>query len=102
MRRDLGDEGGLAECLEGLATTCSASGRKEEAVTLLGAAHAIRGTFGVAASVPERTEAAAHLDALRAELDGESFTRAWEAGLKLRTDEAVERSLQLGTSLRPS
>ncbi len=51
---------------------------------------------------PERTEAAAHLDALRAELDAESFTRAWEAGLKLRTDEAVERSLQVGTSLRPS
>ena len=50
IRRDLGDEGGLAECLEGLAAICTAGGRAEEAVTLLGVAHAIRGTYGVAAS----------------------------------------------------
>ena len=95
IRRDLGDEGGLAECLEGLAATCTASGRDEEAVTLLGAAHTIRDAYGVAASLPERTDTAAQLEALRADLNTKAFANAWEAGIKLSTDEAINRGLRL-------
>ncbi len=97
IRRDLGDEGGLAECLEGLAAISTAAGRTEEAVTLLGVAHSIRETYGVAASLPERTEAVAQLDALRAGLGTETFRRAWEAGIKLSTEEAIDRCLRLRT-----
>jgi predicted ATPase/DNA-binding SARP family transcriptional activator len=97
IRRDLGDDGGLAECLEGLATTCIALERNEEAVTLLGAATSIRETYGVAASLPERTETAIQLDALRTDLDRETFTKAWEAGTKVRPDEAIDRCMRLRT-----
>ena len=48
------------------------AGRTEEAVTLFGGA-TIRGTYGVAASLPERSEAVAQLDALRAGLSAETF-----------------------------
>ena len=98
IRRDLGDEGGLAECMEGLAATCQILGNSDEAVTLLGGAHSLRENFGVAASLPERHEVAAELDALRARLEPAIFARAWEAGIKLRTDEAIDRCLHLGPS----
>ncbi len=98
IRRDLGDEAGLAECLEGLAATHRASGRADEAVTLLGAAHTIREAYGVAASLPERTEVVAQLDALRADLDAETFTSAWDAGAQLSSDEAVARSCTSATA----
>ena len=97
IRRGLGGEGGLAECLEGLAVVSTAAGRTEEAVTLLGVAHSIRETYGVAASLPERTEGVAQLDALRAGLGAGSFRRSWEEGIKLSTEEAIDRCLRLHT-----
>ncbi len=99
IRRELGDDGGLAECLEGLATVCTGLGRTDEAVTLLGAASSIRETYGVAASLPERTDTAALLKTLRAEVDTDAFTKAWEAGRKLRTDEAIDRWMRLRSSI---
>ncbi|HXW82162.1 MAG TPA: BTAD domain-containing putative transcriptional regulator, partial [Acidimicrobiales bacterium] len=96
IRRDLGDEGGLAECLEGLAATCNALGQRAEAVTLLAVAHSVRDAYGVAASLPERTEAARQLDDLRSATDAQVFATAWEAGIKLTLEEAVERCLGLG------
>ncbi len=98
IRQDLGDEGGLAECMEGLAAVCETVGNREEAVTLLGGAHSLRENFGVAASLPERHEVAAALDALRAGLEPVAFASAWEAGIKLRTEEAIDRCLRLGLS----
>ena len=95
IRQDLGDEGGLAECFEGLAKTSLASGKGQEAVVLLAAAESIRETYGVTASLPERTEAAAQLADLQAYLDDETFTKAWEEGTKLRTEEVMDRCARL-------
>ena len=50
---------------KGWRSVSTAAGKQpEEAVTLLGVAHSIRETYGVAASLPERTEGVAQLDAL--------------------------------------
>jgi predicted ATPase/DNA-binding SARP family transcriptional activator len=100
IRHDLGDEGGLAECMEGLATMCGTSGRPEEAVSLLGAAHAIRENYGVAASLPEREEASALIEALRVHLAPKAFAKAWEAGIKMSIDEAVDRCVGLAEAPR--
>ena len=64
-------------------------------MTLVGAAHTIRDAYGVAASLPERTDTAAQLEALRADLTTKAFTNAWEAGIKLSTEEAIDRGLRL-------
>jgi hypothetical protein len=58
-----------------------------------------RETYGAAASIPERTERVTQLDALRADLDAETFTKAWEAETKLRPDEAIDRCMQLQTGM---
>jgi hypothetical protein len=73
---------------------CTAMGDVEEAVTLLGAATSIRDTCGVAVPLPEHTETAVHLDALQTHVDADAFTKAWEAGTKLRTDEAIDRCMR--------
>ena len=89
MRQELGDDAGVAECLEGLAATAAATGRQREAVVLLAAAAARREATGVLPHAQEEAELASQTGALRAAVAPAAFAAAWNEGTVLRTDEIV-------------
>jgi predicted ATPase/DNA-binding SARP family transcriptional activator len=80
-----------SECLSGIASVVRARERPQEATRLLAAASALRKRSGIAAGVAsglwERER-----DAARAELGEASFSVAWEEGLVLRDEEALDRA----------
>jgi predicted ATPase/DNA-binding SARP family transcriptional activator len=89
LRYELGDEAGLAECLEGLAGSYLASGRASDAALLLGAADSLRETTGAPIALDERARVEALIDASRALL-GDAFAEAWETGRRHRSADIVE------------
>ena len=80
-----------SECLGGIASVVRARERPQEATRLLAAASTLRKRSGIVPSVAsglwEREREAA-----RAELGEVSFMTAWEEGLVLRDDEALDRA----------
>ncbi len=95
LRRQLGDQLGVAECLHGLAAVALSTGPADDAVTLLAAAVRLRTVAGAEPLPEERVAAEALLIAAQASLTREEFGRAWEAGSNLDTDAAVERAYLL-------
>ena len=96
LRRQLGDQLGVAECLRGVAAVALSTGRANDSVILLAAASGQHKAAG-AEPLPEESLAAnAVLTAARALLTAEQFGRAWETGANLDTDAAVEQAYLLG------
>lgn len=97
LRRQLGDQLGVAECLHGLATVALSSGRAEDGLTLVAAAIRLRTAAGAEPLPEDRVADEALVTAAQVSLTPEEFGRAWEAGTNLDTDAAVE----LAYLLRP-
>lgn len=95
LRRQLGDQLGVAECLHGLAAVALSTGRADDGLTLLAAAIRLRTAAGAEPLPEHRVADEALLAAAQASLTGEKFGRAWEAGTNLDTDAAVERAYLL-------
>ena len=80
-----------SECLGGIASVVHARERPQEAARLLAAASTLRKRSGIAPSVAsglwERER-----EAVRAELGEASFMTAWEEGLGLHDEEALDRA----------
>jgi len=95
VRHELGDDAGLAECLEGLAVAAMGVGRPVDAACLLGAAHARRQASGALPHPEEETEVRSTEAQVRAGLAPDEFTRAWEHGGGLGPEEALRHGRDL-------
>jgi predicted ATPase/DNA-binding SARP family transcriptional activator len=80
-----------SECIGGIAAVVRAREQPQEATRLLAAASTLRKRSGIAAGVAaglwERER-----DAARAELGDASFSAAWDEGLALRDEDALDRA----------
>jgi tetratricopeptide (TPR) repeat protein len=99
LRHDLGDEAGLAECLEGLACSVAARedvpGGMERAVTMIAAATSIRGRTGATAAPAICESFEPVLGAGRATLGEAAYAAAVERGQRLSVPEVVAFALEL-------
>ena len=89
LRHELGDDAGLAECLEGVGAAGAAMGWPAEAATVLAAAHARRAASGALPPPHEAAQIAALTDSLRSAMEPSAFTQAWQEGLELDTAKVV-------------
>ena len=95
LGRPVNDEIGLAFCVEGLAWCAAAMGRFTEAATLLGAAYAVCKRSGAADS-HSAIHRFAHDEVeaqVRNELGEDAYRKAYEAGARCTSDEAVALAL---------
>ena len=97
LYRTLGDPGGLAACLDGLAGVHAASGDAQRAAQLLGAADALRESTGEPVQPTDRDDHERFVAAAGERLDDASFAAARASGARLSTDEAIELALARDT-----
>ena len=90
VRDELGDEAGLAECLEGLATAAVATRAHARAAALLGAASARRQASGATPPPAEDREIRALTNAVRAGMEPADFVLASEYGRALSSEAGVD------------
>ena len=96
LRHELGDEAGLAECLEGLAEVSSVGGDHDTSATLLAASAALRTRTGSHASPAERATADRLLAAARSNLEPAAFARDVERGRSFLLSELVDYAQEVG------
>ena len=94
LRTELGDPWGTAGIVEGIAGIAAALGKRHQAVTLLAAAAATRDRLGVSRG-PHWLRGKQILDAMQAEMSDARFSTAWDAGLALSYQGAVEAARRL-------
>jgi tetratricopeptide (TPR) repeat protein len=90
----LGHRSAVAHELECIAFILGKKGRPESAVTLLGAADALRGSIDANMTSPERVEYDQVILELHAALDEKKFGQSWLAGQSMSIDRAIELALQ--------
>ncbi len=86
---------GIANSLEGIATTCTIQRQFAEAARLFGAAEALREFLGATPSPLPGLSAKHKLAALHTQLDEAAFVTAWAAGRTLTPEQAVAYALTL-------
>jgi hypothetical protein len=91
--RELGDQLGAAECLEGLAAIAAGTGEPARVARLLGAVEALREAMGTPQPPVERLDHEATVAATRAALGAAAFAAAWSEGQALTPEEAVAYAL---------
>ena len=94
ITNELGDTAQMTEPLQGLAAVLVALGEPERGVRLLGANVAIRERLG-GGPPPEWLRLGDPLGEARRLLSAEAYNQAWEAGLGMSVDEAVQKALEL-------
>jgi hypothetical protein len=92
--RELGDQRGIAECLEGWSALARAQGHAERVARLHGAAEALGTVMRKPLSSTKRTDLEHFIAALRAQLGEHAFAVAWAAGQALTLEQAVAEALQ--------
>ena len=101
LSAEVGEANNVAYCLEGLATIATSEGRLERAARLWGAAEAILEPIEVIA-YPYATDRSLHdkqVAAARKRLNEETWTRAWEEGRAMTTEQAIEYALEKEATL---
>jgi hypothetical protein len=91
MRLSLGDKGGIARCLEGLARVAPAP---IVAARLLGAASKLREDLGYPVPPSIAVDQDRYLDTLRTAIGG-AFPQVWNEARALTLDEAVGEALNI-------
>jgi predicted ATPase/DNA-binding CsgD family transcriptional regulator/class 3 adenylate cyclase len=79
----------LTQTLDAFAELAAGTGRHEEAVRLLGAAHSARSDFGYVRWAPEESAFEALGRELREQLGDDDYEAAWHEGARLTLEEAV-------------
>lgn len=90
LRRDLGDQRGIAECLEGHASRMTLEGQVEPAIRLFATAAAMRNTLGAPGSPADRRQVQKHLGLAWATSKPERAAEAWRVGSAATVDDAVD------------
>jgi non-specific serine/threonine protein kinase len=102
LRLQLGDQRGMATCLERLAQLAAATGRMEHAAWLWGAAEARREAIGLGLRHDEAADRERLLAVAATAIGDADFTKARQRGREATIDEAVEFALQHpGDYIRP-
>ena len=91
MRQELGDQGGIAWCLERFADVASRQGGAgvERAAKLYGAAYSLRRSVDSGVDPLERSEHERHIAVVRAQIDPAKWDSAWAAGQAMPVQQAV-------------
>ncbi len=93
---EIGDEGNVAYCLEGLAAIAADEDELERAARLWGAAEALLENAEVLTSphVPDRSLHQRQVADARARLEPEAWQKAWAQGRAMTLEQAVEYALE--------
>lgn len=91
--RELGHRAAVAHELECIAFILSQKDQPERAVTLLGAAGALRESIDSTMTPAERIEYDKVISTLRSQLGEDKFKQLWNAGRALSMDQAIEYAL---------
>jgi DNA-binding CsgD family transcriptional regulator len=93
---ELGDEAGVAYCLEGIADLISTEDQAERKTRLYGASEAPLETVGAPLYVQmhDRELYARNLEKLRVRLGEEVFETAWSEGRAMTTKQAIDHALK--------
>ncbi len=94
LRKELGDKGGIAWCLEKEAEMAAAEGNWERAVRLLGIANSLRASVNAAIDLADQPEHQRRLGALRAQLGEPAFAAAWDEGRAMTVEQAITYALE--------
>jgi non-specific serine/threonine protein kinase len=89
LAQQLGDKVDTADALDGLARVAVAEGASERALTIAGAAHALRDRIGYETPKPWRRRLQKSIDAARADISPKVAATAWERGTRLNEQQAV-------------
>lgn len=92
--KELGHRAAVAHELECIAFILSQKEKPDRAVTLLGAAGAIRQLINSAMTVPERAEYEQVLSTLHAQLDENKFKQLWDSGRAMTMEQAIQSALE--------
>ncbi|MBV9579386.1 MAG: tetratricopeptide repeat protein [Chloroflexi bacterium] len=90
---DLRDMSSVARCLESVASLEVEGGDGVQAATLYAAAEALRQSIGVPATAVSRPARAERIAKLECRLGHKRFLAAWNHGLGMSTDRAIQRAL---------
>jgi hypothetical protein len=90
IRRDIGDKGGSAWCLERLAEVAREQGSVDRAVRVFGAAAALRSSIGSIIDPVDQPKIEQALAAMSAQLGMLAFDSAWSEGQKMILDDAIK------------
>jgi len=93
VRMETGDKGGMAWCLEKLAEANSLQSRLQTAVTIFGAASALRATVGSVMDATDRPEYEHMIAGLRTALGKQAFAAAWTEGQAMTLEQAIHYAL---------
>ena len=93
LARELGDQRGIVDALEGIAQLSSGRGSPEVGARLLGAAEALRAAADLPLVSGESAQHAQQLAALHGALGAEAFAAAWDEGRALSIEDAVDLAL---------
>jgi tetratricopeptide (TPR) repeat protein len=96
VQRERENPGGVAEGLAGFAAVAAAGGQAERAARLLGAATATWEGRGLAMWPAERAEYERTTARARAQIDEETWARAWDEGRTMTMEQAIEYALAEG------
>lgn len=91
--KELGHRAAVAHELECIAFILAQKGKPESAVTLLGAAQALRELIDSSMTLPERAEYDKVVSALRADVAENKFKLRWNSGREMSMEQAVEYAL---------
>jgi len=92
--KELGHRAAVAHELECIAFILIQKSQPERAVTLLGAAEALRQLIDSTMTPPERTDYERVVSELRANVNENTFKQLWDAGRAMNMDQAVEYALK--------
>jgi predicted ATPase/DNA-binding SARP family transcriptional activator/Tfp pilus assembly protein PilF len=96
LNREYGDTIGMVECLGGFAAILGMTGKPELAARLFGAVESLLESSGIAGRIErsDQIEYDHYSAAVRAQLDEETFARAWRLGRAMTLEQAIEFALK--------
>ena len=100
ISRRLGEQVGVAICIEGFASVAQRRGQMRRAARLYGAAAGIRERVGIPQRPAQRADHEGAVAATRRQLGEVAFVAAWAAGRRLTVDEAVDEATTGGAADR--
>ena len=93
IRQEIGDNGGVAWCLEKLAELAFRNGKLEKAVQILGAASEVRNKVNSPINLADKPDHDALLSLLCESLGPEAYQAAWKVGIAMPLDETIQLAL---------
>jgi non-specific serine/threonine protein kinase len=102
LRRELGDQVGMVQCLAGLAGIANSVGQPERAARLFGAAEALRAASGARLSPADRVDYDHNLAAARGQLGESAFAAAWDEGRAMTLEEAIAEAERIALETAPA